>query len=89
MRSVVIAMLLSACQSGTDNAPSCTAVVDHLQEVTKTGLTGHGNMELGNRAVMINQCEARKQSPAERTCLFNAKTMTEIAACGASHVAPK
>jgi hypothetical protein len=89
MRGLAIVMLLAAgCQSGADSAPSCAAVVDHLLEVTKTGLTGHGNMELGNRGAMITQCEQRKQSATERRCLFAAKTMTEIAGCSAGRPAP-
>lgn len=85
MRSLGVIVLLVAsliaCSNKSASGPSCDKVVDNMLAVTKTQLTGHGDMELGNRKVMIEQCEARKMPADQRTCLVTAKDLTAIAAC--------
>lgn len=85
MRSLGVIVLLvaslTACSKTSESGPSCDKVVDNMLAVTKTQLTGHGDMELGNRKVMIEQCEARKMPAEQRTCLVTAKDLAAIAAC--------
>lgn len=80
MRWILVVALISGC-SKTDEGPSCDKVVDNMLAVTKTAMTGHGDMELGNKKQMVDQCVARKMSGAQRTCLATAKDLEAIAAC--------
>jgi hypothetical protein len=50
----------------------------------KSGLTGHGNVEMGNKKQMVEQCEARKMSAAQRTCMVAAKDVTTLASCSSA-----
>ena len=63
-----------------DPGPPCDQVVDHLLDVTKQQLTGHGGAELGNRAKLIAECKERK-SPAYNRCALGAKDLTGLAEC--------
>src|SRR5690349_1197009 len=74
-------MLSSAC--GADSGPSCTQVTDHMLEVTKQEIAGHGDELLGQRRQMIEQCETRKMTADQRRCLVAAKDMAGFAACRA------
>jgi len=84
MRATLFALLavVAACKKA-DPPPACPQVVDHMLEVMKTGLTGHGNLELGNRKQMIDQCEQRKLSATERRCMLAAKDLPALASCRA------
>jgi hypothetical protein len=57
--------------------------MDHILEVSKQQLVGHGDMELGQRDAMIAQCEARNLDADKRRCLYKASTLDELAACKA------
>ena len=83
MRALLLAtslLAVTACKKANDG-PACPAVVDHMLEVMKAGLTGHDSLALGNRDQMIQQCEQRKMSATERRCLANAKTLGDLASC--------
>lgn len=85
----LVAGTVTACSKpAPDPGPSCAQVVDHMLEVTKQQLTGHGDMELGNRKTMIAQCEQRTLSADQRRCLVAAKDLTAIAACSPARPAP-
>jgi hypothetical protein len=77
---LLAALSVTACKK-PDNGPACPAVVDHMLDVMKAGLTGHDSLALGNRDQMIQQCEQRKMTPTERRCLANAKTLADLASC--------
>lgn len=76
-------MLIVGCGGKVDEGPTCTQVTDHMLDVTKQQLVGHGDMELGQRGAMIAQCEQRKMSGEQRRCLMAAKDIPGIAACRA------
>lgn len=81
---LVVALALGACSSSkkaADPGPSCADVVDNIMKVTKEKLAGHGDLQVQNRSVMIQQCEKRKLSPEQRTCLAAAKDLNAIATC--------
>lgn len=80
MRWILVVALIAGC-SKTDEGPSCDKVVDNMLAVTKTAMTGHGDMELGNRKQMVDQCIARKMPAEQRTCLATAKDLNTIASC--------
>ena len=80
MRWILVVSLMAGC-SKKDEGPSCDKVVDNMLAVTKTAMTGHGDMELGNKKQMVDQCTARKMSGEQRTCLAAAKDLNAIAAC--------
>jgi hypothetical protein len=82
MRWIVIAMLVAAC-SKPDPGPPCGQVVDHMLEVTKQQLIGHGDALKSQRAQMVKQCEERKMPAETRKCLIAATTLTQIAECRA------
>ena len=77
---VLIVVLLGACAKKPDGPP-CGAVVDNMMAVTKQQMTGHGELEVQNRTVMVEQCEKRNLTAAQRTCLVTAKDLAAIAAC--------
>ncbi len=79
-RLVLLLALLAACSKKADG-PACGAVVDNMMAVTKQQMTGHGELEVQNRTVMIEQCEKRNLTGAQRTCLVAAKDLAQIAAC--------
>ncbi len=85
MRTTLFALLVlaAACskKSSAPPAPNCSQLTDHVLEIMKTGLTGHGGIEMGNRKQMVDQCEARGLGPAQRTCMMAAKDVTRLAAC--------
>ena len=86
MRGFLVAFVfLLGCKQDAkkpvDTGPACPEVVDHMLVVMKQGLTGHDGVQLGNRQQMIDQCEQRKMSADERTCLRAAKTLAELASC--------
>lgn len=83
MRWLLAVALLAGCSKKADRGPSCAEVTDHMLEVTRQQLTGHGEMELGNRKAMIAQCEERKMPAATRKCLVAATDLPAIAACRA------
>ena len=78
MRLLLVASFAIACQK--DQGPACSQVVDHILDVTKQGLTGHGNEELGNRKQMIEHCD-KTLSKAARTCIAAAKDLEGLAGC--------
>lgn len=77
----VLSLSLVACSKKADDGPACGAVVDNMMAVTKQQMTGHGELEVQNRTVMIEQCEKRTLTAAQRTCLVAAKDLAAIAAC--------
>lgn len=88
MRTTLFALvvLASACSKkpGGPSAPTCSQVTDHVLEIMKGGLTNHGGLEMGNHKQLVDQCEARKLSPAQRTCMVAAKDVTSLAACSSA-----
>lgn len=80
MKRLVLALALLGCNKG-DTGPQCPQVVDHMLEVTKQQLTGHGNLELGNRTQMIKVCEDRKLTAAQKQCIMSAKTLPALGDC--------
>ena len=79
---LVVLLLVAACKSD-QAAPSCEKVVDHMLEVTKQQMPAHGGMgDLGDRKAMIEQCNKRNLTAAQRKCLMASKNLTEIANCG-------
>lgn len=91
MRALIVALGLAACGRDNASAPSCDQVVDHLLDVTKQQLAGHGSAELGRRDDMIAQCKELDLPAGKRACLVGAKTLTELAACkvGALNGSPR
>lgn len=101
MRSTVFALLVlaaAACSKKAadkvDTGPTCDQVTDRVLEIMKSGLTGHGNVEMGNKKQMVDQCEARKMSAEQRKCMVAAKDVTQLASCSspppaAAPAAPK
>ncbi len=90
MRSTLFALILlatAACSKKAadkaDTGPSCDQVTDRVLEIMKSGLTGHGNVEMGNKKQMVEQCEARNMSATQRKCMVAAKDVTALAACSA------
>jgi hypothetical protein len=86
VRALALAMVIAlggCANKNADPGPACPAVVDHMLAVMKQGLTGHDAVDLGNRKQMIEQCEARDMSAAERRCLVAAKDLSALAACAA------
>jgi hypothetical protein len=84
MRRVIFCVVLAACGRDEPAAPSCRAVMDHILEISKEQIVGHGDMELGGqRDQMIAQCEARNLDADKRRCLYAAKNLNELAACKA------
>src|ERR1700689_166797 len=80
MRYLLFVILLGGCGKD-DPGPPCPAVTDHLLDVTKQGMTGHGNLEMGNRKVMIADCERRKLSKEARECIMAATDLAGLAGC--------
>lgn len=83
--AIVLLTGLAACKkqeaAKEDPGPPCDKVVDHMLVVMKQGLTGHGDLEMANKQQMVDQCESRKLSAAERTCMLAAKDLAGLAAC--------
>jgi len=79
--SLSLALAAVGCAKKSADGPSCGAVVDNMMAVTKQQLTGHGELEVQNRTAMIEQCEKRDLTAAQRTCLVGAKDLAQIAAC--------
>jgi hypothetical protein len=80
--SLLSLVLGGACsKSKSDDGPPCTTVVDNMMMVTKQAMSGHGDLEVQNRKVMIDQCEKRSLTAAQKTCLATAKDLAGIAAC--------
>ncbi len=77
----LLSLAVVACGKKSDEGPACGAVVDNMMAVTKQQMTGHGELEVQNRTVMVEQCEKRSLTPAQRTCLVAAKDLAAIAAC--------
>ncbi len=85
---LLAALTLMACSKKSEG-PSCGAVVDNMMAVTKQQMTGHGELEVQNRSAMIEQCEKRSLTPAQRTCLAGAKDLAAIAGCTPRATPPK
>ena len=82
MRALALALAVVACGGKSEpDAPSCAQVMDHILEITKNQLVGHGDEVKRERAAMVKQCEERNMAPALRTCLFQSKTLDDIAKC--------
>jgi hypothetical protein len=82
MKPLAIVFGLAACGGKSEpEAPSCAQVMDHILEITKNQLVGHGDEVKTQRAAMVKQCEERKLAPALRKCLFESKTLDDIAKC--------
>lgn len=80
--AAALACALPACAKAKPAPdPTCDQVVDNLLAVTKQQLTGHGDLELGNRKAMLDQCEQRALTAAQRRCLATAKDLSAIQAC--------
>jgi hypothetical protein len=90
IRLVLLAALLVACskKKAEDAAPSCDQVVDHMLEVTKQMLPGHGDQPMGDRKAMIAQCEQRNMPAAQRRCLVAAKSFDDLAKCRGNETPP-
>jgi len=93
MRAALFALVVltgTACskKAQQEPPPSCDKVVDHMLLVMKQGLTGHGDLELANKKQMVDQCEARKLSTAERKCMLAAKDLASLAACRPAPATP-
>jgi hypothetical protein len=82
LRLALVVALVAACKK-QDRGPACQQIVDHMLEVTKQQLPGHGDQPLGDRKQMIDECEKRELAPAVRTCLVAAKSLAELAECRA------
>src|SRR5688500_20318719 len=82
-RLALLVALLVACGSKKqeDQGPSCDKVVDHMLDLTKQMLPGHGDQPMGDRKAMIDQCVQRKMPASMRSCLLAAKPPDEPAAC--------
>ncbi len=80
MRWILVVALVAGC-SKKDEGPSCEKVVDNMLSITKSAMAGHGDMELGNRKQMVDQCVKRELTAEQRTCLVNAKDLNALAAC--------
>lgn len=89
MRWILFAMVMvvtgvaTGCGSKSDPGPTCAQITDHMLEVTKQELVGHGDELLGQRKQLIEQCEARKMNADQRRCLLAAKDMAGFATCRA------
>lgn len=88
MRWIAIAMVVTAC-SKPDPGPPCGQVIDHMLDVTKQQLVGHGDAITSQRAGMVKQCEERKMPAATRKCLIAATTLAQIAECKAGTGSPE
>jgi hypothetical protein len=60
-----------------------------MMAVTKQQMTGHGELEVQNRSVMVEQCEKRNLTAAQRSCLVAAKDLAAIAGCTPRATPPK
>ncbi len=79
----------SACsKKAEDKGPACPEVVDHMVVVMREGLKGHESVNLGDRTQMIEQCEKRNMSAAERRCMATAKDLATLASCRPKKPAP-
>ena len=81
MRALVLALVIACGGKSESDAPSCAQVMDHILEITRNQLVGHGDEVKSQRAGMIKQCEDRNMAPDLRKCLFQAKTLDDIAKC--------
>ena len=88
MLRVVLAiavLAVSGCAKSKKPAepvPTCAQMTDHMLEITKQQLAGHGDLNLDTqRQGMVDQCEKRNMPPEARKCLMAASTMEAIAAC--------
>ena len=79
--AVLVASILLAACGHSDPGPACPQIVDHILDVSKQGLTGHGTLELGNRKVMIADCERRHMSKPARRCIMAAKSLADLSSC--------
>jgi hypothetical protein len=86
VRWILLPLLIAGC-SKPDPGPSCTVIADHMLEVTKQELVGHGDEIMGQRKSMVEGCEARKWSADQRRCLMAAKDLAGFAACRAGNAA--
>jgi hypothetical protein len=77
----IVAALLVVAACHKDPGPPCPQVVDHMLDVMKTGLAGHGSLQLGNRKLMIEHCEKAGFTAAARSCIVAAKDMNGLAQC--------
>lgn len=81
IRLALLAALLVGCSKKEDAGPSCDKVVDHMLEVTKQMLPGHGDQPMGDRKAMIDQCVQRNMPASQRRCLVAAKSFEDLAKC--------
>ena len=79
MWRISLLVLVVGCKD--DPGPPCDKVVDHMAEVMKQGMTGHDELQVGNRKTGIAFCEQKKFSKEARQCLLAAKDVAGIAAC--------
>jgi hypothetical protein len=86
---LVLAIVLAACGGKKDEGPPCGAIVDHINELTKT-LPGHENVNgdprMGtDRKQMIGLCEKRQYSVETKECILAAKDTDAMAICLRKH----
>lgn len=82
VKHLVLALaLLAACSKKSDPGPTCAQLTDHALELIKKTYPGHGEMQLGNRDRLIQECEARNYTPKQRKCLLAAQSLDAAAAC--------
>jgi hypothetical protein len=81
MKRLVLAIALVGCSKAADPGPTCPQLVEHMLEVTKQAMPAHGKMELGNKKQMVQTCEDRKLTPAQRKCMMAASTLAALAEC--------
>jgi len=87
--AVALVVLLAACGGKKDEGPPCGAIVDHINELTKT-LPGHENVngdpKMGtDRKQMIGLCEKRQYSAEIKGCILDAKDTDALAICLRKH----
>jgi hypothetical protein len=88
LAALVVSMVVAGACKNKDDGPSCAQVVDHMLDVLKQGLTGHGTIEVSDRQQRIQYCEQHQLSVDARRCLFAAKDLATFGDCYAKY-APK
>ena len=79
--SVLVLLLVVACQKKADTGPPCDQVVDHMLDITKQVLVGHESMTKSMRAQAIAQCEQRNMPKEMRECILAAKDTEALSTC--------
>lgn len=71
-----------SCGSKSDPPPTCGQVIDHLLELGKPQMTGHGGVDMGReRDRMVLNCEQRDMPVPQRKCIMDAQTVQAASLC--------